>query len=226
MQPFSREEDIDLTYISRRFFVTGLAAAGALSGLAACGTGPGPEAALPEGAIPFSTSRDYSAEPFDVRVINRRRFDTAFAPVIVQSPYTERPGTIVINAADRQLFLIEENGMARRYGIAVGAAGYAWSGRATIQRKAAWPAWHPTPSMRAITPGLPRRFAPGADNPLGARALYLYQGGRDTLYRIHGTSEPWTIGTLASSGCIRMFNEDVIDLYDRVRMGASVVVLQ
>lgn len=215
-----------MTHISRRFFIKGFSASGTLFGVAACSTEPYRKPALPEGAIPFSTSRDYSAEPFDVRVVNRRRFDAAFAPVIVRSPYTERPGTIVINTADRHLFLIEENGMARRYGIAVGSAGYAWSGRATIQRKGAWPAWHPTPSMRAITPGLPRRFAPGADNPLGARALYLYQGGRDTLYRIHGTSEPWTIGTQASSGCIRMFNEDVIDLYDRVRMGASVVVLQ
>jgi lipoprotein-anchoring transpeptidase ErfK/SrfK len=176
--------------------------------------------------VPFSTLRDFSNEPHDVRRINRARFDQSFAPVIVPSPYTEHPGTIVINTRRRHLYLVETGGKARRYGVAVGNAGYGWSGRAVVGRKAAWPAWHPTPSMRAETPGLPVRVAPGAANPLGARALYLYRGGRDTLYRIHGTSEPWTIGTEASSGCIRMFNEDVIDLYERVAEGASVLVLQ
>lgn len=176
--------------------------------------------------IAFTTLRDFSTEPHDVRRINRARFDPSFAPVVVPSPYAERPGTIVINTRSRHLFLVEPGGQARRYGVAVGNAGYSWTGRAIIGRKAAWPAWHPTPSMHAETPGLPRRIAPGADNPLGARALYLFENGRDTLYRIHGTSEPWTIGTQASSGCIRMFNEDVIDLYNRVAVGASVLVLQ
>lgn len=213
----------------RRMFVFGsLASVLALTG---CVSTPGtPEAPdigrTEEAGVPFSTLRDFSSEPHDVRRINRARFDPAFAPAIVRSPYAERPGTVVINTRTRHLYLVEPNGLARRYGVAVGNAGYSWSGRAVVGRKAQWPAWHPTPSMRAQTPGLPARIAPGAANPLGARALYLYQGGRDTLYRIHGTSEPWTIGTQASSGCIRMFNEDVIDLYDRVAVGAAVVVLQ
>ncbi|MGO4835459.1 L,D-transpeptidase, partial [Rhizobiaceae sp. 2RAB30] len=124
----------------------------------------------------------------------------------------------------RHLYLVESNEKAMRYGIAVGTAGYAWKGNATVGRKATWPAWYPTDEMRAASPGMPARIPPGADNPLGARALYLYQNGRDTLYRIHGTSEPWTIGTQASSGCIRMFNEDVIALYAKVSVGAKVVV--
>lgn len=176
-----------------------------------------------QAGIPFSTLRDYSGEPHDVRRINRSRFDAAFMPTLVPSPYAERPGTIVIETSARQLYFIEAQGQARRYGIAVGDAGYAWSGRAQVGRKATWPAWHPTASMHAISQ-LPARVAPGAHNPLGARALYIFKGGRDTLYRIHGTSEPWTIGTRASSGCIRMFNEDVIDLYDRVAIGATVIV--
>ena len=179
-----------------------------------------------QNGLPFSMYGDYASEPHDVRLINRAKFDRHFAPVIVPSPYSERPGTIVVNTGDRLLYLVENDGLARRYGVAVGDQGYAWAGRATVGRKAKWPAWHPTPSMRAETPELPWRIAPGADNPLGSRALYLFSEGRDTLYRIHGTSEPWTIGTQASSGCIRMFNEDVIDLYERVRVGASVLVLQ
>lgn len=195
-----------------------------LSSLAVAACAPEPQAALePSEPQMFSTLRDFSGEPHDVRLINRKRFAAEFQPAIVKSPYEERPGTIVVNTATRQLFLIEAEGQARRYGIAVGDAGYAWSGRAKVERKAPWPAWHPTASMRAASP-LPARVVPGAHNPLGARALYLSENGRDTLYRIHGTSEPWTIGTRASSGCIRMFNEDVIDLYDRVNIGATVIV--
>ena len=191
-------------------------------------TGCAPQAGLSVQSVqttgtPFNTLRDYSNEPHDVRVINRAKFDRAFQPMLVPSPYTESPGTVVIDTSARQLYLIEPQGKARRYGIAVGDAGYAWSGRARVGRKATWPAWHPTASMHAKSE-LPVRVAPGAHNPLGSRALYLFEGGRDTLYRIHGTSEPWTIGTRASSGCIRMFNEDVIDLYDRVAVGATVIV--
>jgi len=191
--------------------------------LGACAPQVGSSIQSAQEGTPFNTLRDYSGEPHDVRLINRARFDRAFIPTLMASPYDERPGTIVIETSARQLYLIEPEGLARRYGIAVGDAGYAWSGRARVGRKATWPAWHPTPSMRAASL-LPTRVAPGAHNPLGARALYLFEDGRDTLYRIHGTSEPWTIGTRASSGCIRMFNEDVIDLYDRVAVGATVIV--
>lgn len=211
-----------LSVIGRREFLVSLGCSGILASCA-------PAVGMTEGGstlergIPFDTLRDYAAEPHIVRVVNRARFDPVFAPTIVNSPYPEAVGTIVIDTQERLLYLIEPEQRARRYGIAVGDAGYAWSGRARVGRKAKWPAWYPTPSMHAQSI-LPVSVAPGAHNPMGARALYLFQDGRDTLYRIHGTSEPWTIGTEASSGCIRMFNEDVIDLYDRVAVGAAVIV--
>lgn len=163
-------------------------------------------------------------EAFPVHPINRHRFAERFWPSVVDSPFAEPVGTVVVDTKAHQLYFIEADGKARRYGVAVGESGKAWTGRAVVGRKAKWPSWHPTDDMRAITSGLPRTIAPGPENPLGARALYLYQNGKDTLYRIHGTSEPWTIGTDASSGCIRMINEDAIDLYERVAMGASVIV--
>ena len=175
-------------------------------------------------SVRFDTLRDYSAEPHRVRLVNRDRFGPEFYPTRQPSPFDLPPGTLVVATDKREVYLIEADGMSRRYPVAVGDQGYAWSGEAVVGRKATWPAWYPTPSMRLEVPNLPRRIAPGEENPLGARGLYLYKNGVDTLYRIHGTSEPWTIGTEASSGCIRMFNEDVIDLFDRVRLGARVIV--
>ncbi|MCB8819919.1 L,D-transpeptidase [Microvirga rosea] len=141
----------------------------------------------------------------------------------------EQPGTIVVDTDNRYLYLVRENGRAVRYGIGVGKEGRAWAGRAQIGRKATWPRWTPTPDMIRREP---ERNAPwaggmpaGLGNPLGARALYLYRNGQDTLYRIHGTSEPWSIGQSVSSGCIRMFNQDVIDLFSRVPTGTPVVVI-
>jgi lipoprotein-anchoring transpeptidase ErfK/SrfK len=140
----------------------------------------------------------------------------------------EEPGTIVVDPAEHFLYLVEENGKAMRYRVGVGKAGFAFAGNATIARKAEWPGWTPTANMLKREP---ERFGPYADgvegglgNPLGARALYLYRGGRDTYYRIHGTNEPGTIGRSVSSGCIRMFNQDVIDLETRVPVGSQVVV--
>ncbi|UIJ73938.1 L,D-transpeptidase [Aurantimonas sp. HBX-1] len=140
----------------------------------------------------------------------------------------EAPGTIVVDPAAHFLYLVEENGKAMRYRVGVGKAGFAFAGNATIARKAEWPGWTPTANMLKREPD---RFGPyagglegGLGNPLGARALYLYRGGRDTYYRIHGTNEPATIGRSVSSGCIRMFNQDVIDLETRVPVGAKVVV--
>ncbi len=151
-----------------------------------------------------------------------------FLPQIVSYDTHHSVGTIIIDPHNRFLYLVEANGQARRYGVGVGRAGFEWSGQASIQRRAAWPTWTPPASMIEREPHLEewRNGMPGGvENPLGARALYLYEGGRDTLYRIHGTNQPWTIGQAMSSGCIRMRNEDVIDLYERVRIGASVVVL-
>ena len=163
-------------------------------------------------------------EPFPVRRVNRERFEPTLRPTIVANVTGQEPGSILIDTAGRHLYLSRSRDQALRYGIAVGTSGYAWKGSATVGRMARWPAWYPTDEMRRDAPGIPARIPPGDDNPLGARALYLYRNGRDTLYRIHGTSEPWTIGTQASSGCIRMFNEDVIALYDQVHVGMKVVV--
>jgi lipoprotein-anchoring transpeptidase ErfK/SrfK len=151
-----------------------------------------------------------------------------FLPQVVSYDTHHAVGTIIVDPHNRFLYLVEENGQARRYGVGVGRAGFGWSGTATIQRRAEWPTWTPPASMIERQPELEewRHGMPGGlDNPLGARALYLYEGGRDTLYRIHGTNQPWTIGQAMSSGCIRMRNEDVTDLYERVRIGARVVVL-
>ena len=134
---------------------------------------------------------------------------------------TEAPGTIVIDTGNTALYYVLGQGRAIRYGVGVGREGFTWSGVQTVSRKAEWPDWHPPAEMIARQPYLPRFVAGGPGNPLGARAMYL----GSTLYRIHGSNEPETIGTAVSSGCIRMTNADVIDLYDRVRVGTRVVVL-
>ena len=133
----------------------------------------------------------------------------------------EAPGTIIIDTPNTYLYLVLGNGQAMRYGIGIGRDGFTWSGTQTITRKAEWPAWTPPPEMIARQPYLPRHMTGGPGNPLGARAMYL--GG--TIYRIHGTNAPETIGTRVSSGCLRLTNEDVIDLYSRVSVGTKVIVL-
>jgi len=132
----------------------------------------------------------------------------------------EKAGTIIINTQERFLYLVHGNGRATRYGIGVGRPGFSWSGVHHISSKREWPDWTPPDEMLKRRPDLPRHMEGGPDNPLGARAMYL----GSTLYRIHGSNEPWTIGTQVSSGCIRMRNEDVIDLYSRVKVGAKVIV--
>ncbi len=140
-----------------------------------------------------------------------------------------RAGTIVIDTKNKFLYLVERWGKARRYGVAVGRVGLEFKGKAKIYEKQEWPRWIPTKDMIRRQPGKYARYRDGMDggpnNPLGARALYLYQGKVDTRIRIHGTTQPWTIGKAASNGCFRMVNEHVIDLYGRVRVGANVVVL-
>ncbi len=129
-------------------------------------------------------------------------------------------GSIVISTSQRRLYYLIGNGKALRYAIAVGKEGYAWAGTSTVSSKREWPSWTPPPEMRKRKPDLPAFMPGGKDNPLGARALYL----GDTLYRIHGTNEPWYMGSAQSSGCIRMTNDDVIDLYGRTKIGATVIV--
>lgn len=168
-------------------------------------------------------------EKFSIPASDISRIDERFLRTVVSYATEERPGTIVIDTRNRHLYLTMENGQAVRYGIGVGGVGMSWSGRAQVGRKAEWPRWTPTSAMIRRDPERNRPWAngmpPGLSNPLGPRALYLHQGGRDTLYRIHGTNEPHTIGQAVSSGCIRMLNQDIIDLYGRVPAGAQVVVL-
>lgn len=139
------------------------------------------------------------------------------------------PGTIVVDTRNHFLYLVENRFRARRYGIGVGKAGRSLKGVAFIKRKAEWPSWRPTDNMIRREPGKYARYANGVpggpNNPLGARALYLYRGNRDTMYRIHGTTQPWSIGRSVSNGCIRMINDHVIDLYERVPKGTKVVIL-
>jgi lipoprotein-anchoring transpeptidase ErfK/SrfK len=144
----------------------------------------------------------------------------AIPKTTVSFPGNHAAGTIIINTEERRLYLVQGNGTAIRYGIGVGRVGFTWKGVRKVTEKREWPSWTPPPQMLKRQPGLPRFMPGGEDNPLGARALYL--GG--TLYRIHGTAEPETIGQAVSSGCFRLTNADVIDLYDRVRVGATVIV--
>lgn len=161
-----------------------------------------------------------STEPFAV--------DPIYLPQQVDFPPDYAAGTIVVDTASRFLYLVEGLGRARRYGIGVGRAGLAWAGTAEVGRKAKWPSWTPTANMIRREPYKYAKYANGVaggrSNPLGSRALYLYRNGRDTYYRIHGTTEPWTIGKAVSNGCIRLINEHVEDLYERVPVGTTVVV--
>lgn len=150
-----------------------------------------------------------------------REIDPMYLPQTVAYATRYRPGTIVIDTSERFLYLIEGEGQARRYGIGVGRPGFTWAGVKSITRKSEWPDWRPPPEMLKRQPHLPTYMEGGPNNPLGARAMYL----GSSMYRIHGTTEPWTIGQAVSSGCIRLRNEDVVDLYDRVKVGTTVVVM-
>ncbi|MDR1828414.1 MAG: L,D-transpeptidase [Methylobacteriaceae bacterium] len=163
-------------------------------------------------------------DPVDIPTVDWALMPEEFRRQRVLYLGRERPGTIVIDTSQRFLYYVEGGGVATRYGIGVGKEGYAFQGTARVGRKAVWPGWSPTSSMLAVNPSLPQHLPGGVDNPLGARALYLYQGDRDTLFRIHGTNEPWSIGKAVSSGCIRMMNEDVYHLYQRVGVNTPVIV--
>ncbi|MBY0611342.1 MAG: L,D-transpeptidase [Beijerinckiaceae bacterium] len=152
--------------------------------------------------------------------VDTREVPDLYRKQVVDYDGGQSPGTIVIDTPNKFLFLVQGNGKALRYGIGVGRPGFEWAGVKTVSRKAEWPGWTPPPEMLKRRPDLPRHMAGGPENPLGARAMYL----GSSLYRIHGTNEPGTIGQSVSSGCIRMTNDDVVDLYDRVKVGAKVIV--
>ncbi len=213
--------------LDRRFFLAGI-------GLLLAGCNRTQQAAL---QIPPLDNEGFASaygpiedEPYPVPALDLANVnpDLLRSETPFRGPY--RPGTIVVNVAERRLYLVQPEGMALRYAVGVGREeALNFRGSAAIGRKAEWPSWTPTASMIERIP----RYAAyaggmegGIDNPLGARALYLYRGNQDTHFRLHGTAEPESIGTAVSSGCIRLFNHDIIDLYNRVPLGAPVVVLQ
>jgi len=178
----------------------------------------------------LAPSSNASFTPRDRQLLAHTPYAQASVPEnfrrhIVDYSRKEMPGTILVDTEERYLYYVLPEGKAIRYGVAVGEEAMAFSGVARVGRVAEWPDWIPTAEIQARLGPYPARVTGGPANPLGARAIYLYQGNKDTLYRIHGTNQPEYIGQAISSGCIRMTNEDVIDLYNRVKPGAIVVVL-
>jgi lipoprotein-anchoring transpeptidase ErfK/SrfK len=163
-------------------------------------------------------------DPYDIRIVDKLRIPAAFHRQVVPFKGPEPPGTLVVVRGDRYLYSVEPGGRALRFGISVGRQGMEWQGDAIVGRKALWPTWTPTPNMRARDPSLPVSVPGGPANPLGARALYLFRDGNDTLYRIHGTNQPSSIGKAASSGCIRMLDDHIFELFASVPVGTRVVV--
>ncbi len=183
---------------------------------------------LPSAAEIYAAVSD---DGFNVPAVPLYKIEARYRRQVVALPsrIPDEPGAIVVDPQYRNLYLVQAGGTAIRYGIGVGREGFAWSGTATIKRKQHWPTWTPPKEMVARDPaaapyanGMPG----GLMNPLGARAMYLFQGDRDTLYRIHGTNDPSSIGKAVSSGCIRLINQDVIDLYERAPIGTKVIVLK
>jgi lipoprotein-anchoring transpeptidase ErfK/SrfK len=169
-----------------------------------------------------------AARPMAFAFPEQTGIDRRFRRQRVRYDGGESPGTIVVDTSQFYLFFVEEDGWATRYGVGVGEQGLTLKGRASIGNKAVWPSWTPTANMMRRKPRLVQYAGGvpgGPNNPLGARALYLYKGGRDTMFRLHGTNEPWSIGTAVSSGCIRLLNDDIIDLYDRTPVGTTVLVI-
>ncbi|HEX3494517.1 MAG TPA: L,D-transpeptidase [Methylocella sp.] len=234
--------------LSRRSVIAG-ASVSAASCLAGCAN-TNPNSSLNAAAPPPSPANSAMAdavEPnyssiygevkdtnFTVPAVEFSRVDRAFLRQNVSYDTTEAPGTIVIDPANHFLYHVEGGGRATRYGVGVGRDGFRWTGEARIKSKQEWPDWYPPAEMIERRPDLPPKMVElqsgegmhgGPANPLGARAMYLWQGNKDTYFRIHGTNEPFTIGTSGSSGCIRMFNQDAMDLYQKTPVGARVVVL-
>ncbi|WP_427025681.1 L,D-transpeptidase [Aureimonas ureilytica] len=190
------------------------------NGRAAIRTGTPERATVSNGRAPVRVARQPQA---------MRTVDPRFKRQEVLLSTSEKPGTIIIDTDRKFLYFVEAGGRATRYGVGVGKEGFAWGGTMKIGRKAEWPGWTPPAAMiareRAKGHILPAYMAGGPENPLGARAMYLYRGGGDSMFRIHGTNQPWTIGLNMSSGCIRMMNEDVTHLYSRADRGTKVIVL-
>jgi len=223
------------TNINRRQILAGSAALCGLT-LAGCVSAPSsmprvaPAPAAPD--VPPDVLAYYGPRPqeqFPIPAVNIAKVDPRYWRTMVDDPTGERPGTVVVDTPSRYLYWVMPGGRAMRYGVGIGREGFAWGGRARIAYKRAWPRWTPPAAMIARQPELEQyRYGmePGLTNPLGARALYIHDSSGDTLYRVHGTMEEWSIGKAVSSGCVRLLFHDVIDLHDRVPDGAPIVVRQ
>ncbi|WP_404406230.1 L,D-transpeptidase [Pelagibacterium halotolerans] len=218
---------------NRRGFLTGAASLLALTA-AGCSTtfSPTLPAQPARPPIPEHARLMYRAMPeedFSLPAIDLNQLDPIYYRQVVDYPTTEAPGTIVVDTPNRFLYHVQDGDTAMRYGVGIGRAGFAWGGLARIAYGRKWPTWTPPAEMIERQPELEQWRGgqpPGLTNPLGARALYIHQNNRDTLYRLHGTGEVWSIGKAVSSGCVRLLHQDVIDLYDRVAWGSKIVVLQ
>ncbi len=205
--------------LNRRRFLTGAAAT--------AGTLALPQVVHANAAANAYFSGYQEDSGFQYRRTNFKKIDPVWHRQMVKYFSDEPPGTVVVDTNNHFLYWVWENNTALRYGVGVGREGFQWFGRARIDRKALWPRWVPPPEMLKRQPDLPRMVEGGAaNNPLGPRALYLYRDGSDLGYRLHGTLEPWSIGHDVSSGCVRMFPEDIVDLYQRCPKGTGVLVLE
>lgn len=221
--------------LSRRQFLSGATTLAAAAAVSACSTTDFPSE-LPQPAenlVDAGYARMYRAMPeeaFPIPAVDLSRVNRRFYRRVIDDPTGERPGTVVVDTSAYYLYLVLPGGKAMRYGVGLGRQGFTWSGKGMIQYKRRWPRWTPPDEMIARQPELEKFSAanggqpPGLDNPLGARALYIFQDGQDTLYRLHGSPEYWTIGRAVSSGCVRLINQDVIDLYDRIATPSPIIV--
>jgi len=228
-------DDNQISFSRRRFL--SLAAAGSASiAVSACTTGPGqpvPPPAVGPATAPLNYREIYGQkvdDGFTVPAVPIDRVSSEFYRQVVNDPTGEAPGTIVVDTSGHHLYLVQPGGKALRYGVGLGRAGFEWSGRAVVQWKRKWPTWTPPAEMIARQPELAKYSAenggmkPGITNPLGARALYIFQDNVDTLYRLHGSPEWNSIGKSVSSGCVRLMNQDIMDLYDRVPNKTPIIV--
>ncbi|WP_413785964.1 L,D-transpeptidase [Agrobacterium sp. rho-13.3] len=218
---------------TRRSFLLGTGGL-AVTALAGCTTTPREAAVNTKPVADPFYAEIYGAKPdeqFPLPAIPYEKINPRFYRQMVENPTGERPGTIVVDTANHFLYLTYENNQAMRYGVGLGRAGFEWAGRGVIQYKRQWPRWTPPTEMIGRQPELEPYsaanggMAPGLSNPLGARALYIFKDGVDTIYRLHGSPEWWTIGKSVSSGCVRLMNQDIIDLYNRVPDRAPIVVM-
>lgn len=218
-----------MTRLQRFLTIATIAGAAVLAGCQSQSVGFG---GLGWGGPTTTFTRSYSAvrdAGYTIPAVPIEQVDPRFHRQIVRYRTDEAPGTIIVDTEQRFLYFVMPDNKAMRYGIGVGRAGFSWEGEAEVRWKRAWPTWTPPKDMIRRQPELAKYAdgqAPGLRNPLGARALYLFKNGKDTLYRLHGTPEWRSIGTAASSGCIRLMNQDIIDLYERVKPGAKVIVKQ